>query len=161
MKKLPMTIAVLAGCSMLAGMLPQAWSDPGDIIITRQVSPRTAFRPGTGPVMAKSNPGQQVQSALGLDQYSGGSVAQELTNGEISNVASGMPIQSGIGAAHSAGIVSTQNSVIAGAGEYGLAAGSMMTGSMGGGAGGTAGSMAQQAAGQVMGALKGIGLIGR
>ncbi|MGH8128942.1 MAG: hypothetical protein ACRETC_11400 [Gammaproteobacteria bacterium] len=161
MNKLPMMIAMLAGCSMLAGVLPQAWSDPGDIIITRQVSPRTAFRSGTGPVSAKTNPGQQVQNILGLNRYSGGTVAHELTNSEFSNVATGVPMQTGTLAARSAGIAGAQSNAVAGGGGYGLAAGSMMTGSMGGGAGGTAGGMAQQATGQVMDALKGIGFIGR
>ncbi|HEX5463994.1 MAG TPA: hypothetical protein VFW88_04690 [Burkholderiales bacterium] len=141
-----MIIAILLGCSMLAGVLPPAWSDGGDIIIVRKVEPRTAFRPGTGPVTAKANPG--------------GTVAHELTDNEFANVASGVPMQTGTLAARSAGMAGTRNDAAIGmGGSLGLNAGSMMNSGMGS-AGGTAGAMAQQATGQVMDALKGIGLIG-
>lgn len=162
MRKLPLMIAILSGCSMVAGLLPQAWSNDGDIIIVRKVEPRTAFRPGSGPVSAKANPGQSAQNAIGLNRYPGGTVGHELSDNEFASVASGVPMSTGTLAARSAGMVGTRNdSAIGMGGSMGLNAGSMMTGSMGGGAGGTAGAMAQQAAGQVIGALQNAGLMGR
>ncbi len=160
----PVFVIAIAAASVSTAWMSSAWSHPGDIVIVRKVEPRTAFRPGDGPVTAKANPGQQVRNNLGLNQYPGGTVGRELTNNEFANVATGVPIRTGTLAARSAGMTGAQSSAVTGVGggSYGLAAGSMMTGSMGGGgAGGTAGAMAQQATGQVMDALKGMGFIGR
>jgi hypothetical protein len=163
MKKFPMTIAVLAGCSMLAGVLPQAWSDSGDLIVQRQVSPRTAFRPGTGPVTSKINATNGVTSGLGLDQHHGGTVGYELTNQQFANVVSGIP-QSGLGGPAMAQAGTFAGSSIA---SYGVTAGNSITGALSGnsvgavgGGGGTAGAVTG-ATGQIVNALQGMGLMGR
>jgi hypothetical protein len=163
MKKLPMMIAMLAACLVLIGTLPQAWSDPGDLIVQRQVSPRTAFRSGSGPVTSKINSTNGVTSGLGLDQHHGGTVGYELTNQQFANVVSGIP-QGGIG-----GPAMTQAGTFAGSSiaSYGVTTGSMVTGALSGnsvggagGGGGTAGAVTG-ATGQIVNALQGIGLMGR
>jgi hypothetical protein len=164
MKNAPMIIAILSGCSMLAGVLPQAWSDPGDLIVQRQVSPRTAFRPGTGPVTSKINATNGITSGLGLNQYHGGTVAHELTNQQFANVVSGIP-QGGVSGSTVGQAGSFAGSSIA---SYGIATGSMVTGALsgnsvggsGGGGGGMAGAVTG-ATGQIVNALLGIGLLGR
>lgn len=160
----PAFMMAIAAASVSPAWVPSALGNPGDVVIVRKVEPRTAFRPGDGPVTAKTNPGRQVQDNLGLDQHRGGTVGRELTHNEFANVATGVPMRTGTLAARSAGMAGAQTGAATGVGggSHGLAAGSLMTGSMGaGGAGGGAGAMAQQAAGQVMDALKGAGFIGR
>lgn len=164
MKKTSLMLAILSVASLLPGLLPQAWSDPGDMIITRTVSPRSAFRSGSGPVGSKANPGQQVQSALGLNQNPGGTVARELNNTDFANVVTGVPMHGGN--------FSTPGAGMAGAlasnrldGSSGGTVGRVMTGTLGGGGGGGAigsiGGTVRQATGQLMDALKGAGLVGR
>ena len=145
---------------MLAGVLPQAWSDSGDIIVQRQVSPRTAFRPGTGPVTSKINATDGVTSGLGLNQHHGGTVGYELTNQQFANVVSGIP-QGGPSMAQAGTFA---GSSIA---SYGVTAGMAVTGALSGnnvggagGGGGTAGAVTG-ATGQIVNALQGMGLMGR
>ncbi|MGH8601079.1 MAG: hypothetical protein ACRET1_10465 [Burkholderiales bacterium] len=155
-----MIIAILSGCSMLAGVLPQAWSDPGDLIVQRQVSPRTAFRPGTGPVTSKINATNGITSGLGLNQYHGGTVAQELTNQQFANVVSGIP-QGGVSgpAMGQAGGFTASSIVTTGSMVTGALSGNSVGGS-GGGGGGMAGAVTG-ATGQIANALQGMGLMGR
>lgn len=139
---------------------PIARSDPGDVVITRQVSPRTAFREGTGPVSSKVNAAQQVKSGLGLSQSAGGTVGRELSNGEFANVVSGIP-------QHRGGVTAGQPNMsgvrASGMASYGVSAGTTVAGLLAGGdgGGGGAGAVTRQATGQIVGALKGAGLIGR
>jgi hypothetical protein len=163
MKKSLLMLATLAAALLLPGLLPAAWGDPGDMIITRTVSPRSAFRSGSGPVGSKANPGQQVQSALGLDQNPGGTVARELNNTDFANVATGVPMHGGnlatSGAGMSGALASNRLD-----GTSGATVGRVMTGTLGGGGGGAIGSIGgsvRQATGQLMDALQGAGLMGR
>jgi hypothetical protein len=163
MKKTSLMLAILSAGPLLLGWLPQARSDPGDMIITRTVSPRSAFRSGSGPVGSKANPGQQVQSALGLNQNPGGTVARELNNTDFANVVTGMPMRGGNLATPGAGMAGALASNRLD-GTSGGTVGRVMTGTLGGGGGGAIGSIGgtvQQATGQLMDALKGAGLIGR
>jgi hypothetical protein len=149
---------------MLAGVLPQAWSDPGDLIVQRQVSPRTAFRPGSGPVTSKINATNGVTTGLGLDQNQGGTVAYELTNQQFANVVSGIP-QNSLGGPAMAQAGTFAGSSIA---SYGVTAGNSVTSALSGngvvgavgGGGGTAGAITG-ATGQIVSALQGMGLMGR
>lgn len=156
--------AIIATVSLaFPAMLQQAWGDPGDLIVTRTVSPRTAFRPGTGPVSAKVNPGEEVQSALGLNQYPGGTVAHELSNSDFANVFTGQPTRNGILVGHGAGMVGAFSSNTA---SRGGTIGRTITGVVGGGAGGGGGiggvgGMVRQATDGLMGALTSAGLMGR
>lgn len=142
--------------------MPVARGDPGDIVVTRQVSPRSAFREGTGPVSSKVNAAQQVKSGLGLNQSAGGTVGRELSDGEFANVVSGIP-------QHGGGVTAGQPNMsgvrTSGMASYGVSAGSTVTGLLagggGGGGGGGAGAVTRQATGQIVDALKGAGLIGR
>jgi hypothetical protein len=153
-------ITILSVAS-LAGVLPKAWSDPGDLVITRNVSPRVAYRPGTGPVGAKVNPGEGVQSALGLNQYPGGVIAHELSNSDFADVFAGEPMRNGTLTGHGAsvtGALATNNL------GRGGTIGRTVTGALGGGAGGGIGGIGgvvRQTTGQLVDALKGVGLIGR
>jgi hypothetical protein len=160
-----MMIALLAACPMLIGALPQAWSDPGDLIVQRQVSPRTAFRPGSGPVTSKINATNGVTSGLGLDRHHGGTVGYELTNQQFANVVSGIP-QGGLGGPAMAQAGTFAGSSVA---SYGVTAGNSVTsalsgnsvvGAVGGGGGGVAGTVTG-ATGQIVNALQGMGLMGR
>ncbi len=163
MKKPLLMLAILSAALLLPGLLPAAWGGPGDMIITRTVSPRSAFRSGSGPVSSKANPGQQVQSALGLNQNPGGTVARELNNTDFANVVTGVPMRGGNLATPGAGMAGAlASNRLDGSG--GATVGRVMTGTLGGGGGGAIGSIGgtvRQATGQLMDALQGAGLMGR
>lgn len=163
MKKPSLMLAIISAGPLLLGLLPQAWGDPGDMIITRTVSPRSAFRSGSGPVGSEANPGQQVQFALGLNQNPGGTVARELNNSDFANVVTGVPMRSSSLTAPGAGMAGALASSRLD-GTSGGTVGRVMTGTLGsGGAGaiGSIGSSVRQATGQLMDALQSAGLIGR
>jgi hypothetical protein len=164
MKKASVMLAPLSGLLLLSAVSLPARSAPGAIVITRSVSARSAFRPGSGPVSAEVNPGAQVQAVLGLNRSRGGLVTHELSNREFASVVTGVPLGSGGVAVPGADL----SGALAGSRLDGVSrgiAGRVMTGSVGTGAGSGAGvrigGAVRQATGQLMSALKGAGLIGR
>jgi len=137
---------------VLAGLAPailakEASAADGDIIILREVPPRTAYRPGPGelPIRAMANPGADTKAAVrGLTQ-SGAWVGRELTNKDIASVVTGQGV---IGGPDPMGLDLITNGVrtgaMSGARSTGRtpysSVGSMLTGAPGGG-GGVAGAV--------------------
>lgn len=89
--------ALIAGLALASSALPiAACADSGgSIVITRQVSPRIAYRDGAGPVTSSVSATAAVDGALGLDGNQGGTVTQVLSDSQFASINSGIPLPSG------------------------------------------------------------------
>ncbi len=120
-------------------LAPLFWPDSvragdGEIVVVRQVSPRSAFVAGdNGPVRVGVNPSPEnaINSSLGLDKSRGGIVRSELADADIAGVASGAPMHAN--RATSATHAATMH-VIGGTDAGG--SGNVARGALGGGGGG-------------------------
>lgn len=151
-------------------LTPMFWPDSvragdGEIIIVRQVSPRTAFVAGdNGPVRASVNPSPEnaINSSLGLDKSRGGIVRSELDDADIAGVTSGTPMH--VNRATSATNAATAN-VVGGtnAGGPGHATRGVLVGGGGivGAAGANAGGAVQRGTQQLNSILTGTPLLSR
>lgn len=152
-------------------LTPMFWTDSvragdGEIVVVRQVSPRSAFVAGdNGPVRVGVNPSPEnaINSSLGLDKSRGGIVRSELADADIAGVASGTPMHAN--RATSATHAATMN-VIGGtnAGGPGNATRGVLVGGGGGivgAAGVNAGGAVQRGTQQLNSILTGTPLLSR
>jgi len=134
-------------------LTPMFWPDSvragdGEIVVVRQVSPRSAFVAGdNGPVRTSVNPSPEnaINSSLGLDKSRGGIVRSELADADIAGVASGTPMHAN--RATSATHAATMN-VIGGTTNAG-GPGNATRGVLVGGGGGIVGAAGMNAGGAV------------
>ena len=150
-------------------LTPMFWPDgiraeDGEIIVVRQVSPRSAFVAGdNGPVRVSVNPSPEnaINRSLGLDKSRGGIVRSELADSDIAGVSSGTPMH--VDRATSATHAATMH-VLGGtnAGGPGNATRGVMTGGGGGivgAAGVNAGGAVQRGTQQLNSILTGTPLL--
>ena len=75
-----------------AGLVPQVHAADHDLVITREVPARTAYRQGgQGPVRASADtsPDDRVNSALGIRGRDGGHIGRELSDRDFAGVVTG------------------------------------------------------------------------